>query len=382
MDAHLAVAEALQEAVRRLEPVPRDATRQSLWAALTVARMHSTIAARGYGAVSEELFDSVVRLGDGPALLQLLRLLCGRWVYALTDGRMVVADADSKRFLDLAGTLEDPAIEALAHRMRGTTLCLAGSLGEARRHLDRAVEQASQAPRPTVEATFGKDTLAAALAMLALNQWLMGEQQLADRTAAGALARAEKVGDATTSGYVLTHAGGFLNVWSRRPDAVARHADRLLALDRPLWHGTGKALAGAARAMRGDLHDGVAAMRDGLAELDAVHAAMQLPTSLDRDLRIYSSGMTWIAMALGEAGGPEEGLAALTVAETIITGGAERWCEAEMHRVAATLHAASGRPAEASARLDRALAVARAQGALAWERRATETRAEGDGQAP
>ena len=133
MDAHLAVAEALQEAVRRLEPVPRDAARENLWAALNVARMHSTIAARGYGAESEELFDSVVRLGDGPALLQLLRLLCGRWVYALTDGRMVVADADSKRFLDLAGTLEDPAIEALAHRMRGTTLCLAGSLGEAHR---------------------------------------------------------------------------------------------------------------------------------------------------------------------------------------------------------------------------------------------------------
>jgi predicted ATPase len=79
-----------------------------------------------------------------------------------------------------------------------------------------------------------------------------------------------------------------------------------------------------------------------------------------------------LAELYGKAGQVDEGLQRLTEAAELVEMTEERWAEAEMHRLSGTLFLSTNKRDAAAAEksFNRALAVARRQGAKLWELRA------------
>ena len=82
--------------------------------------------------------------------------------------------------------------------------------------------------------------------------------------------------------------------------------------------------------------------------------------------------LTYLARAYAELGQFDDAWRCIGEAMTAVETTKERWCEAEVHRVAGEIALRSPEPdaAKAEAYFERALAVARTQQAKSWELRA------------
>lgn len=117
---------------------------------------------------------------------------------------------------------------------------------------------------------------------------------------------------------------------------------------------------GEALALMGQLQEGIAQMREGTAEDQAV------------PVRLYLSGtLGHLARAQGKAGRPDEGLTTLAEALALVEETDERHWEAELHRLKGELLMMQGAEDEAEASFLKAVEVARSQQARSWELRAT-----------
>ena len=83
--------------------------------------------------------------------------------------------------------------------------------------------------------------------------------------------------------------------------------------------------------------------------------------------------LSYLAKAYAELGQFDDAWRCIGEAMTAVETTKEKWCEAEVHRIAGEIALKSPKPdtAEAEAYFDRALAVARKQQAKSWELRAT-----------
>jgi predicted ATPase len=99
----------------------------------------------------------------------------------------------------------------------------------------------------------------------------------------------------------------------------------------------------------------------GIAEYRATKATIYIPFALSHLARAYS-----------EMGRHQEARDAINTAIVLMEETQERWCEAELNRIAAeiTLLPASPDVTKAKAYLERAISVARQQEAKSWELRA------------
>ena len=87
--------------------------------------------------------------------------------------------------------------------------------------------------------------------------------------------------------------------------------------------------------------------------------------------------LSYLAKAYSELGQVDDAVRSIDEALTLIETTKERWCEAEVNRIAGEIALKSTEPdtARAEKYLDRALAVARAQQAKSWELRAATSMA-------
>ncbi|MEJ2735538.1 MAG: tetratricopeptide repeat protein [Anaerolineae bacterium] len=150
----------------------------------------------------------------------------------------------------------------------------------------------------------------------------------------------------------------------REPCGLKDAADELLSLSQqggfPGWLAIGSAFQGAATAMLGQLQEGIAQMREGMAAGQTIGMRFDLPGSL-----------CTLAEALAKAGQPEQGLVTLAEAFALVEETDGRHWEAELHRVQGELLLMQGDDAEAEASLHKAIEVARGQSAKSWGLRAT-----------
>jgi predicted ATPase len=149
----------------------------------------------------------------------------------------------------------------------------------------------------------------------------------------------------------------------RDAPALKDHAEELMRLANekvPGWLGMGTCFRGEALAMLGQVQEGMAQMREGMA------------ASQSTDVRVYLPGtLRSLAEAQAKAGQPEEGLTTLAEALALVEQTDERHWEAELYRLKGELLLMQGDEAEAEASLHKAIEVARRQQAKSWELRAT-----------
>ena len=242
-----------------------------------------------------------------------------------------------------------------------------GKLRSSRTHLERAIALSDTESRATAYTYSGHDPTVCCLGYLGMNLWYSGHPDQALRRATEGLEWAAAVEHPVST--VLAHT---LMTWVRllrgEDAAAAEHVDAMLALsathDLIYWTAIARMFRGWIAAREGRA-DGLEELRGGFAICQAVGPGVEKVDFL----LAYADA----SLRLGET---QEGLRAVDEALALVERHQERGVEAELHRLRGDLllqrDATSGSPAtpDGMASLERALKIARQQGARGLELRA------------
>jgi predicted ATPase len=246
----------------------------------------------------------------------------------------------------------------------GISLMYTGDIAEGRAHYDRGIALYDPAEHRPLATRFGQDVRVAILSWRAWAMWLLGHPEAAIADADHALRDAREMGHAATLMFALG-VTSITRVWCGN----FASANLQVAEEKALADEKG-ALFWKAAAMTH--HSAV------LARSDKASNAIQTLTSAIAAWR--STGTTlwmplflsYLALPCAQLGQFDDAWRFIGEAMTAFETTKERWCEAEVNRVAGEIALLSSEPeaAKAEAYFERALAVARQQQAKSWELRA------------
>jgi class 3 adenylate cyclase/predicted ATPase len=244
-------------------------------------------------------------------------------------------------------------------------LALTGDLVDAKEHYDRALAIHDPAEHRPLTTRSGRDVGVTLLSFRSGCVWQLGYASASLRDVERAVKSARATGEATTLMYALYFAS-FTHSWCGNYAAAHAQANELIALAEErraqYWKAVGTAMRGEILAVTGKASDAVPAITLGMASRQSAGARLHEPMHL------------WhLALAYAELGRSDDARHCIDDAIEIAERSKEKWCEAELHRIAGEVELKSPEPdaARAEGCFDRALAVARRQQTKSWELRAT-----------
>ena len=273
-----------------------------------------------------------------------------------------------KRALDQIATL--PATPALRREeiklevAFANALALTGNFVDGKEHYDRALAIYDPAEHRPITTLSGRDVGVTLFSFRSSCLGLLGYSAASRNDAERAVKNAREIGQATTLMYALYHA--VLNhIRCGNYAAAHRQVDEVIALaderGAAYWKACGTATRGCLFALTGKASDAVRAITSGITSLRSTGATLHEPRLL------------WhLAMAYAELGQLDDASRCIDDAIEKVERSKEKWCEAEVHRIAGEIALKSLAPdtEKAEKYFDRALAVARQQQAKCWELRA------------
>jgi DNA-binding winged helix-turn-helix (wHTH) protein/predicted ATPase len=320
---------------------------------------------------------------------QLFPALFGLWRSAHVRGQLQMARTLGEQLLSFANAQGDPVLFVEAHGPLGQTLCMHGEPTLAREHLQQVVALYEPQRHHALAARCGYDPGVYAHTMEAWVLWVLGYPAQALQRSHEALTLARAQAHPFTLALTLVTVV-ILQHMRREGEATLEHvqAGVLLSTEHgfPYLTAIGTVLQGWELTRVGQVAEGLTQMREGLATLRAMGAEILRPNLL-----------ALLADAYGCGGQIEAGLGALEEALVTAEQHAERFYAAELHRLKGDLllrkwreagtnptprdiqqsYAASGEKTgrapfqmEAEACFQRALDIARRQGAKLLELRA------------
>jgi predicted ATPase len=273
-----------------------------------------------------------------------------------------------KRALDQIATL--PATpdlhdeEIKLHVAFANALALTGNFVDGKEHYDRALAIYDPSEHRPLTTRSGTDVGVSLLSSRASCLYNLGYHTASHNDAEGAVNNARETGQAATLLYALQTAG-FLYILWRNYTAANALVDELIALaderGAPVWKALGTALRGCLFVLTGRASDAVRAITSGITLLRSTRATLYEPRHL-----------WFLAMAYAELGQLDDARRCIDEAIDKVEGSKEKWCEAEVHRIAGeiALKSLAPDPGKAEAYFDHALSVTRQQQAKSWELRA------------
>jgi predicted ATPase len=283
--------------------------------------------------------------------------------YALVEGAEQL-----KRALDqIATLLSTPALRREEIKLQvafANALTLTGNLVDGKKHYDRALAIYDPAEHRSLTTRSGRDVGAALLSSRSSCVWQLGYPAVAQDDGERAVKDARETGHDTTLMFAL-HATGFNHICCGDYTAAIARLDELVALaderGATYWKANGTALRGWLFVLIGKASDAVLAITSGITSLRSTGTTLYEPRSL------------WnLTMAYAELGQLDEARRCIDDAIDKVERSKEKWCEAEVNRIAGEVALKSPAPdtEKAEKYFDRALAVARQQQAKSWELRA------------
>jgi len=202
-----------------------------------------------------------------------------------------------------------------------------------------------------------------ALSLRSLALWVLGYPDAACADAEAAISEARAIGQATTMLYALYWVS-LPYVYCGKYTAAKPLFGELVALAESKsaehWKPLGMLQRGYELALSGNPADAVHAFKDGISAYQAIGATLILVQEWPRLARSYA-----------DLGRFDAAWRSIREGTSLIETTGERWCEAEVYRVAGEIAMKSPEPdaTKAQAYFERALAVARQQQAKSWELR-------------
>jgi len=242
-------------------------------------------------------------------------------------------------------------------------LLVTGALAEGRAQLDQGIARYNAIEHRALATRFGQDNRVASLSFRSVILWLLGFPDAALADTNRALADAREIGQAATLMFALVYAG-FSHIHCGNYTAASAELSELVALadekGASFWKTLGLSVQGWLSALTGKAQGAVQMLTSGITALRSTGATVWMPMYL-----------ACLARAYAELGQFDDAWRCIREAMATIEASKEKWCQAEINRMAGEL-ALSGEPdaASAEAYFERALAVAREQQAKSWELRA------------
>jgi tetratricopeptide (TPR) repeat protein len=363
-DYHSAVA-LLRRGLALLETLPEAAGRARRELALRLALGPAVTSLKGYGsAEAGDIYRRAVELGrelgDTHGTFAAL--------YGLARFRGLLGDIKgakglTRELMHLAETAGDPALMLEGHRMAGASRYHVGELVPARAHFEQAMAHYEVHRHGSHALVYGHDPAISCLGYLSVTLWLMGYPDRAMEKAREVLDLGDTLRRPFDLAYAQVHGGAMVPLHCGQHREAQALSQEAIALSRtygfPQWLGMAAGNYGWALAEGGEVEAGIRCIREGLATM---HAAGH---DLYRALYLVRLGA---AYAKGEQ--PEQGLQALAEALAEIERTGEVVHAADAHRLQGELLLmAGGRQVEAHRCFDRALSIAREQGARSLELR-------------
>jgi predicted ATPase len=308
------------------------------------------------------LIERATALGEPPEdPLLLFTVLYGVWV-----AKYIAGDGDAMRdlaaqFLTLAEKRAATVPLMLGHRLMGISLVITGDIGEGRTHFDQAIALYDASEHRALATRFGVDARVSILAYRSWALWFLGYPAAALLDSEQVLKDAREIGQATALMHGLCHAP-LVHILCGAHATVAAQARELVALAEEkgsaFWRAHGIMHQGHALAVAGDPSNAVRMLVSGITAYRSTGAKNLIPFHL-----------SCLAKAYAELGQFDEGRRCVGEAMAAVETTKEKWCEADIHRIAGEIAMMAPNPdvAKAEEYFERALAVARQQQAKSWE---------------
>jgi class 3 adenylate cyclase/predicted ATPase len=306
----------------------------------------------------------------------LIEKAAGLWGKAgqrsLARAALLEGEEQLRRALDQIATLPaTPALRREEIKLRvafANALALTGDFVQGKEHYDRALAIYDPAEHRPIATSSGRDVGVTLLSFRSACLWILGYPVASRNDGERAVKNARETGQATTLMYALYFAGDS-HMCCGNYAAAHLQVDELIALANakgtPYFKALGTAGRGWLFALTGKASDAVRAITSGLTSLRSTGATLYEPRHLQ-----------YLAMAYAELGQLDDAWRCIDDAIKKVETSKERWCEAEVHRIAGEIALKSLEPPEnAEAYFDRALAVARQQQTKSWELRAATSMA-------
>ncbi len=344
----------------------------------------SLMATKGYAAPEVERAyaraqELCQQLGETPHSFQVLR---GLWVVHEMRAELRTARQLGEQLLVLAQHLDDPDLLIEVHRALGNTLLWIGEFAHAREHLQKALALHNPEQHKALAFQYGTDPRTVCLLYETLALWVLGYPEQALQKSREALARAEEgARQHSLSLAAALNWTGLLHQLRGEVEVTYERAVAGIAFAQqcgfPDWEMIGTIFRDWAAAAQSHNEVPVEQLQKMIAAWCATGAEL---------LRPYFLGL--LAEQYGKIGRSEKGLALLDEALAVVNTSAERFSEAELYRLrgelllvrdANRLSAQTSTPrsnSEAEGCFQKALFVARQQGAKSWELRAATSLAQ------
>ena len=311
------------------------------------------------------LIEQAEAIGEPPEdPLLLFSVLYGFWVanYVAFNGDVLRELA--AQYLALAEKQGATVPLMMGHRLMGASLLLTGDFAEGRAHYDQAIALYDPAEHRPLATRLGVDIRVAILSNRSMGLWPLGYPDTALADAEQALNYAREVGQAPRLMFAcFTH---------RLPTSLCANyavakalADELVALadekGAMFWKAGGIALQGSRLSQIGQAADAIHTTASGITAWRSTGLAVFVPWWL-----------SCLARAYAELGNFDDARRCIGEAMGAMETTKERWCEAEVNRIAGEVALLSPQPdaTKAEEYFERALGVASQQQAKSWELRA------------
>ena len=350
-----ALVEAAAQLTRALEQIatlPGTPALRREQIKLQVALITPLIHVKGYAAAETKaaaeqarlLIEQAEALGEPPEdPLLLFSVLYGFWVANFVAFNGDVCRDLAAQFLALAEKQRATVPLMIGHRLMGISLLFTGDIAEGRAHLDQAIALYDPAEHRPLATRFGQDVGVAVLSYRSLALWLLGYPEAALRDADDALKNAREIGQAATLMYALAYASLIPYTLCGNYAAATAQAEELVALAEekgsPFWKALGMMNQGCVLALTGRASDAIEMLISGIAAYRTTGATLWLPFYLPH-----------LARAHAELGQFDEAWRCIGEAMTAVETTKEKWCEAEVHRIAGEIALMSPEPDAAKAR--------------------------------
>jgi class 3 adenylate cyclase/predicted ATPase len=366
-------AEQLTRALGHIAGLPATPTLRREQIKLQVALITPFVHLKGFAAPETKaaaerarlLIERAEALGEPPEdPLLLFSVLYSFWVASLVAFNGDVCCDLAGHFLALAEKQGTTVPLMMGHRLMGMSLLGAGDIAESRTHLDRTLALYNPAEHRPLGARFGQDVRVTILSYRSRALWMLGYPEAARRDAEQALTNAREIGQAATLMFAVGHVplthifcGDYATANAQLDEVVALADEKGTSF----WKALGIMNHGCVLALNGQASDAIHIIPSGINAWQSTGATLYLPFFL-----------SYLARAHAELGQFDDAWRCIGEATTAMETTKERWCEAEVNRLAGEIALKSPEPDAAKTEnyFERAIQVARQQQAKSWELRA------------
>jgi predicted ATPase/class 3 adenylate cyclase len=355
----------LSKGLEGLGTLPEGPGRDQQELALQIAIGTPLIAVHGYhapqtGAAYSRARVLCERLGEVEALLATLS---GEFTYHFVRGDYGMMRQLAEDATHTSTRLADEPLRLAARRLSAITAMHFGAFPEARSEFETILSVYDPTRHRPPPVYYVHDPKVSALTYLAPILWILGYPDQARRSSIAAFQYARVLNQANLTAHVHAYAGAGLAELLGDTAAVWGHADAIIDLadqhSLHYWRLTGLILRGWVMAQKGTADEGLTLMRQSLTNRRTLGVAWY-------QIRY----LCMLATTELHCGAAEAGLRVISEAQDLVVRNDEHMWEAELKRVEGELRRVQrASAADIAAYFERALAMARDQGAKSIELR-------------